>query len=71
MRIGAVSMNNSVNRAQSAIKKISAIAKPRTFAVEEVSDNLSNAGQVDREKHANKASNNRLDTLGSEVDVWV
>lgn len=71
MRIGAVSMNSSVNRAQSAIKKISAIAKPRTFAVEEVSDNLSNAGQVERESHANKASNNRLDTLGSEVDVWV
>lgn len=38
MRIGAVSMNSSVNRALSAIKKISAIAKPRTFAVEEVSD---------------------------------
>lgn len=71
MRIGAVSMNSSVNRAQSAIKKISAIAKPRTFAVEEVSDHLSNAGQVERENHANKASNNRLDTLGSEVDVWV
>ena len=71
MRIGAVSMNSSVNRAQSAIKKISAIAKPRTFAVEEVSDNLLNAGQVERENHANKASNNRLDTLGSEVDVWV
>jgi len=71
MRIGAVSMNSSVNRTQTAIKKISAITKPRTFAVDEVSDNLSNLGQIDRESHLYDGSKNRLDTLGSEVDVWV
>jgi len=71
MRIGAVSMNSTVNRAQTAIKKISAISKPRTFAVDEVSDNLSNVGQIDRESHLHDGAKNRLDTLGSEVDVWV
>ena len=70
MRIGAVSMNSSVNRTQTAIKKISAISKPRTFAVDEVSDNLSNVGQIDRENHLRDGAKNRLDTLGSEVDVW-
>ena len=71
MRIGAVSMNSSVNRTQTAIKKISAISKPRTFAVDEVSDDLSNVGQIDRENHLHDGAKNRLDTLGSEVDVWV
>ena len=71
MRIGAVSMNSSVNRTQTAIKKISAISKPRSFAVDEVSDNLSNVGQIDRENHLHDGAKNRLDTLGSEVDVWV
>ena len=71
MRIGAVSMNSTVNRTQTAIKKISAISKPRTFAVDEVSDNLSNVGQIDRENHLHDGAKNRLDTLGSEVDVWV
>jgi hypothetical protein len=71
MRIGAVNMNSSVNRTQTAIKKISAISKPRTFAVDEVSDNLSNVGQIDRESHLHDGAKNRLDTLGSEVDVWV
>jgi hypothetical protein len=71
MRIGAVSMNSTVNRAQTAIKKISAISKPRTFAVDEVSDNLANAVRVESEGSSNNASKNRLDTLGSEVDVWV
>jgi hypothetical protein len=71
MRIGAVSMNSSVNRTQTAIKKISAISKPRTFAVDEVSDNLSNVGQIDQENHLHDGAKNRLDTLGSEVDVWV
>jgi len=71
MRIGAVGMNSSINRAQSAIKKISAVSKPRTFAVDEVSDNLPNVGQMDRENHLHDGAKNRLDTLGSEVDVWV
>jgi len=71
MRIGAVSMNSTVNRAQTAIKKISAISKPRTFAVDEVSDNLANAVQVESESYSNNAPKNRLDTLGSAVDVWV
>ena len=71
MRIGAVSMNSTVNRTQTAIKKISAVSKPRTFAVDEVSDNLSNVGQIDRENHLHDGAKNRLDTLGSEVDVWV
>ena len=71
MRIGAVSMNSSVNRTQTAIKKISAISKPRTFAVDEVSDNLANIGQTDRESHLHDGAKNSLDTLGSEVDVWV
>ena len=71
MRIGAVSMNSTVNRTQTAIKKISAISKPRTFVVDEVSDNLSNVGQIDRENHLHRGAKNRLDTLGSEVDVWV
>ena len=71
MRIGAVGMNSTVNRAQTAIKKISAISKPRTFAVDEISDNLTNVGQIDRESHLHDGAKNRLDTLGSEVDVWV
>ena len=71
MRIGAVSMNSSINRAQSAIKKVSAISKPRTFAVDEVSDNLANIRDANTESHPSDGSKNRLDTLGSEVDVWV
>ena len=71
MRIGAVSMNSSVNRTQTAIKKISAISKPRTFAVDEVSDNLSNVGQIDRENHLHDGAKNHLNTLSSEVNVWV
>jgi len=39
--------------------------------VDEVSDNLSNVGQIDRENHLHDGAKNRLDTLGSEVDVWV
>jgi hypothetical protein len=39
--------------------------------VEEVSDNLSNVGQVEPDSYSNNASKTRLDTLGSEVDVWV
>lgn len=71
MRIGAVSMHSSINRAHSAIKKISAISKPRTFAVDEVSENLANVGQAERKSHLHNGAKNRLDTLGSEVDVWV
>ena len=71
MRIGAVSMNSSINRAQSAIKKVSAISKPRTFVVDEVSDNLANIRHANTESNASDGSKNRLDTLGSEVDVWV
>ena len=71
MRIGAVSMNSSINRAQSAIKKVSAISKPRTFAVDEVSDNLASIRDANTESHTSDGSKNRLDTLGSEVDVWV
>ena len=73
MRIGAVSMNSSINRAQSTIKKISAISKPRTFAVDEVSDSVANINieQPNKESHASNLPSNRLDTLGSEVDVWV
>ena len=64
-------MNSSINRAQSAIKKVSAISKPRTFAVDEVSDNLANIRHANTESHTSDVSKNRLDTLGSEVDVWV
>lgn len=71
MRIGAVSMNSSINRAQSAIKKVSAISKPRTFAVDEVSDNLASIRDANTESYTSDGSKNRLDTLGSEVDVWV
>ena len=71
MRIGAVSMNSSINRAQSAIKKVSTISKPRTFVVDEVSENLANIRQANTESNASDGSKNRLDTLGSEVDVWV
>jgi hypothetical protein len=72
MRINAININSKVYRAQGAIKKIAPVSKPRTFAIEEVSQDTSSV-ELDNsmaalEKHGPK---NRLDTLGSEVDVWV
>jgi len=72
MRIDGVSLNRPLNRAQGAIKKVGSVAKPLTMAVTD----LPQAGPqpADAETVRGKAHdkpNNRLDTLGSEVDVWV
>jgi len=71
MRINAVSINSALNRTQGPIKKISAITKPTTFAVEEVSDDLSSIEPAQVETQNRLKANNRLDMLGGEVDVWV
>ena len=73
MKITSVSMNRPLNKAQGTVKKISPLVKPSTMAVREVEE----AGRPpDAEALGAKANGHGqrktpLDTLGSEVDVWV
>jgi hypothetical protein len=71
MKISSVSMNRPLNKAQGAIRKVSAVSQPLTLAVDEVSDYASLETPVDNDKHSKKKSPGAVDTLGSEVDVWV
>ena len=64
-------MNRPLNKAQGAIRKVSAVTQPLTMAIEEVSNYPSIDAPVDNDKHSKKKSHGAVDTLGSEVDVWV
>jgi hypothetical protein len=70
MKISSVSMNRPLNKAQGAIRKVSAVTQPLTMAIEDVSDYPSIDAPVDNDKHSKKKSHGAVDTLGSEVDVW-
>ena len=70
MKISSVSMNRPLNKAQGAIRKVSAVTQPLTMAIEEASDYPSIDAPVDNDKQSNKKSHGAVDTLGSEVDVW-
>lgn len=72
MRIDAVGLNRPLSRMQGAIKKVSGVTKPLTMAVNELSEDMPAPEETEtvRGKSHDKP-NNRLDTLGSEVDVWV
>ena len=73
LKITSVSMNRPLSKAQGNIKKISPLMKPMTMAV----GGLSNEDRLDEAEpdlpRPNRQSQhqNPIDTLGSEVDVWV
>jgi hypothetical protein len=73
LKITSVSMNRPLSKAQGSIKKISPLMKPMTMAVgdasggDRVDDSESDSA---RSKHHGQRQN-PIDTLGSEVDVWV
>ena len=72
MRIDAVNMNRPLNRAQGATKKVAGVAKPLTMAVTELPEDGQPLAESDTVRgKAHGKPNHRLDTLGSEVDVWV
>jgi hypothetical protein len=71
MRIDAVGLNRPLNRAQGSIKKIAGIRKPLTMAVPELPEDAPAVEPQPTVARAEKKPSNRLDTLGSEVDVWV
>ena len=70
MRISSVSMNRPLNKAQGAIRKVSAVTQPLTLAVDEVSDYPALDTSLENDKQSKKKSHGGVDTLGSEVDVW-
>ena len=75
MKITSVSMNRPLNKAQGTVKKISPLVKPSTMAVREV-DGDGDGRPPDAEALGAKANGHGqrktpMDTLGSEVDVWV
>ncbi len=70
MKITGVSINRPLNKAQGAIKKVSSVAKPLTLAVDEVSGRSMPDTDTDTWENPKNNSKNKLDTLGSEVDVW-
>ena len=73
MKITSVSMNRPLNKAQGAVKKISPLVKPSTMAVREVNGD----GRTPDDEGLGATANGHgqrktpMDTLGSEVDVWV
>lgn len=73
MKITSVSMNRPLNKAQGAVKKISPLVKPSTMAVREVDGD----GRTPDDEGLGATANGHgqrktpMDTLGSEVDVWV
>ena len=71
MKISSVSMNRPLNKAQGAIRKVSAVTQPLTLAVDEVSDYPAIDNSLENDKRSKKKSHGAVDTLGSEVDVWV
>ncbi len=72
MKITSVSMNRPMNRAQVAIKKTSAVSSPLTMVAEEIPKSAPrlDMNSVELKTLKNK-DQNAIDTLGSEVDVWV
>ena len=72
MRIDAVGLNRPLSRMQGPIKKVAGVTKPLTMAVTELSEDMPapDESEIVRGRPHDKP-NNRLDTLGSEVDVWV
>ena len=71
MKISSVSMNRPLNKAQGAIRKVSAVTQPLTMAIDEVSDYPSLQNPLEKDKNSKNKSHGAVDTLGSEVDVWV
>ena len=71
MKISSVSMNRPLNKAQGAIRKVSAVTQPLTLAVDEISDYPAIDNSLENDKRSKKKSHGAVDTLGSEVDVWV
>jgi len=71
MRIDAVGLNRPLNRMQGPIKKVAGVAKPLTMALTEMDESpFPEAAETLRGK-TNGMSKHSLDTLGSQVDVWV
>ncbi len=70
MKITGGSMNSPLNKAQGAIKKISSVDKPLTLAVDDVSGHGMPDADTDPRERPSKKPKNKLDTLGTEVDVW-
>lgn len=73
LKITSVSMNRPLSKAQGNIKKISPLMKPLTMAVGGVSneDRLDEAEPDLPRPNRQSQHQNPIDTLGSEVDVWV
>ena len=73
MKITSVSMNRPLSKAQGSIKKISPLMKPLTMALGGVSseERLDEAEPDLPRRNRQSQGQNPIDTLGSEVDVWV
>jgi len=73
MKITSVSMNRPLNKAQGAVKKISPLVKPSTMAVREVDGDgrPPDAEALGANANGHGQRKTPMDTLGSEVDVWV
>jgi hypothetical protein len=72
MRIDAVGLNRPLSRMQAPIKKVAGVTKPLTMAVTELSEDMPAPEEAETVRgRPHDKPNNRLDTLGSEVDVWV
>jgi hypothetical protein len=73
MKITSVSMNRPLSKAQGSIKKISPLMKPLTMAVGGVNneDSLDEPEPDLPRPNRQSQRQNPIDTLGSEVDVWV
>ena len=72
MKITSVSMNRPMNRAQATIKKTSAVSRTLIMVAEESPESAprSDMNPVELTTLKNKDLN-AIDTLGSEVDVWI
>ena len=70
MRINAVGLNRPLNRTQGSIKKIEGVRKPLTMAITELPDDAPAVDTQPAPSRSDKKPSSRLDTLGSEVDVW-
>ena len=73
MKITSVSMNRPLSKAQGSIKKISPLMKPLTMAVGGVNheERLDEAEPDLPRRNRQSQHQTPIDTLGSEVDVWV
>ena len=73
LKITSVSMNRPLSKAQGSIKKISPLMKPMTMAVGGVNheDRVDDPEPDSPRSKRQSQRQNPIDTLGSEVDVWV